>query len=118
MAARPANNSDQSNNRSNERAEPGSKGGNFYRIELRPKEEFVRFRTQDVGKRGGLERLGGQRSDGSWDTQAWLVSKDYAHAENGVLVPDHEHAADLFKKLGGVPRRVKGNTFTIERTSS
>lgn len=99
----------------NKRAAPGTKGsGNFYHIELRPKEEFVLFRTQDVGDPGGLERRGGQRIDGSWDTQAWLVSKDYAHIEGDKLVADHQDAKNLFDKLGAEPTRVKGDTFVIK----
>ncbi|KKW35696.1 hypothetical protein A2852_00360 [Candidatus Adlerbacteria bacterium RIFCSPHIGHO2_01_FULL_54_23] len=48
---------------------PGTTGkGKFYRIEVRPKGDFFSFRNQDVGKKGGLERLAGRRSSGSWDT--------------------------------------------------
>src|SRR3989338_8201282 len=58
------------------RQKPGSTGkGKFFRIEVRPKSEFKTFRVQDVGKKGGLERLAGKRGSGSWDTVAWLVSK-------------------------------------------
>src|SRR5690349_19090526 len=68
------------------RAKPGSTGkGNFYRIEVRPKSEFVTFRVQDVGKKGGLERLAGKRSSGSWDTVSWLVSKKDAQVNHGHL---------------------------------
>lgn len=62
------------------RQKPGSTGeGNFYRIEVRPKGQFSSFRTQDVGKKGGLERVAGHRASGSWDTAVWLVSKKDAH---------------------------------------
>jgi hypothetical protein len=38
------------------RKKPGTTGeGEFYRIEVRPKEEFVTFRNQDVGEPGGIE---------------------------------------------------------------
>jgi hypothetical protein len=61
------------------RAKPGTKGtGDFFRIVVRPKEEFTSFRNQDVGDPGHLQRLAGRRS-GSWATQAWLVSKKDAH---------------------------------------
>ena len=40
------------------RKKPGTTGeGKFFRIEVRPKEEFVTFRNQDVGEPGGIERL-------------------------------------------------------------
>ncbi len=94
------------------RKKPGTTGkGEFFRIEVRPKEEFVTFRNQDVGEKGGIERLAGKRSSGSWDTATWLVSKDYAHVERGKLVPDNQDAKDLFEKFGSTPKHVKGDIF-------
>ncbi len=62
------------------RAKPGTKGeGDYYRIVVRPKEEFTTFRYHDVGDKGHIIRLAGKRSSGSWDTQAWLISKGDAH---------------------------------------
>jgi hypothetical protein len=90
-----------------DRETPGKTGaGEFYHIEVRPKEEFVTFRTQDVGKKGGIERVGGQRENGSWDTVKWLVSKDFAHIEDGNLVSDHPEAKELFDELGSAPRHI------------
>jgi hypothetical protein len=61
------------------RAKPGTKGeGDYFRIVVRTKDEFATFRTQDVGEKGHILRLAGKRSRGSWDTQAWLISKDDA----------------------------------------
>ncbi|MDO8548339.1 MAG: hypothetical protein Q7R71_01565 [bacterium] len=66
------------------RKAPGSTGkGSFYRIEIRPKRQFSRFRVQDVGRKGGLERLAGHRRGGSWDTVSWLISKDKADVAKG-----------------------------------
>jgi hypothetical protein len=93
------------------RKKPGAGEGEFYRIEVRPKDEFVTFRTQDMGKKGGIERLAGKRSSGSWDTATWLVSKDFAHIEGRKLVPDHPDARELFENLGSQPTRVKGDVF-------
>jgi len=94
------------------RAKPGSTGeGDFYHIEVRPKSEFVTFRTQDVGKKGGLERVSGKRSSGSWDDQKWLIAKDQAHVEGDRLVPDTEDARELLDKLGSTPVRVRGDRF-------
>jgi hypothetical protein len=93
------------------RKKPGAGGGEFYRIEVRPKDEFVTFRTQDMGKKGGIERLAGKRSSGSWDTATWLVSKDFAHVEGRKLVPDHPDARKLFDDLGSQPTRVRGDIF-------
>jgi hypothetical protein len=94
------------------RKRPGTTGeGEFYRIEVRPKEEFVTFRNQDVGKKGGIERLAGKRQSGSWDTVTWLVSKDYAHREGKRLVADHKDVRSLFEDLGSTPTHVKGDIF-------
>ena len=94
------------------RKKPGTGGGGeFYRIVVRPKEEFVTFRTQDVGKPGGIERLAGKRQSGSWATQAWLVSKQDAHVEGDKLVPDTADVRKLFADLGSEPVHVKGDVF-------
>src|SRR5262245_3278840 len=98
-----------------ERQKPGtSSEGDFYRIRVRPKEEFVTFRTQDVGDPGHIERVAGKRQSGSWATQAWLVSKQDAHVEGNRLVPDTAEARDLFAKLGSKPMLVKGDIFAAK----
>jgi hypothetical protein len=94
------------------RAKPGTKGGGqYFRIVVRPKYEFVTFRDQDVGRPGGLERLSGKRSSGSWSTQAWLVSKQDAHMEGDKLVPDSDGAKNLLKTLGSTPVHQQGDIF-------
>src|SRR5205085_3361423 len=95
-----------------DRMKPGTAGGGeFYRIVVRPKEEFVTFRTQDVGKPGGIERVAGKRQSGSWSTQAWLVSKQDAHIEGDKLIPDTTDARNLLAKLGSEPMHTKGDVF-------
>lgn len=97
------------------RAKPGTKGeGDYYRITVRDKNQFTSFRTQDVGDPGGLQRVAGRRSSGSWSTQAWLVSKDYAHIDGDHLAPDHKDAKDLFDKLRSQPKREKGDVFSAK----
>jgi hypothetical protein len=91
------------------RRKPGTTGkGKYYRIQVRPKEEFVTFRTQDVGRAGHIERLAGKRRSGSWDTQAWLVSKKDAHVSGGRLIIDK---ADISKSIRGPIKHVKGDIF-------
>jgi hypothetical protein len=82
-----------------------------YRITVRTKEGFKTFRTRDVGSRGQVERPAGRRETGSWDTQAWLVSKADAHVEGGQLVPDTAEACELLDRLGSAPVNVKGDIF-------
>jgi hypothetical protein len=99
------------------REKPGSTGtGEYYRIIVRPKEEFVIFRTQDVGAVGHIGRIAGKRRSGSWDTQAWLISKAEMHVEGGRLVPDTEAAKRLLHELGSPPRHVKGDIFEADLT--
>ena len=97
------------------RAKPGTGGsGEYYRVVVRPKEQFVTFRIQDVGDPGGLQRVAGKRSSGSWGTQAWLISKDFAHVEGDTLVADHQDARDLLDTLGSKPHHEKGDIFTAK----
>jgi len=94
------------------RARPGSRGGGeFFHIEVRPKREFKTFRTQDIGKRGGIERVAGKRASGSWSTQKWLISKEHAHRERARLVPDSADARKVLSLLGSAPLHISGDRF-------
>jgi hypothetical protein len=94
------------------RKKPGSTGeGEFFHIEVRPREEFKTFRSQDVGERGGIERVAGKRASGSWDTQKWLISKEYAHLEDDRLIPDTEDARKVLDELGSSPHYISGDRF-------
>ena len=94
------------------RAKPGAKGGGrFFHIELRPSREFVGFRVQDVGGPGGVERVAGQRANGSWDTAKWLVEKSHAHLEGDRLVADSLEAEKVLASLGSEPVHVAGDRF-------
>jgi hypothetical protein len=94
------------------RQKPGTTGkGKFFRIEVRPKSEFKTFRIQDVGRKGGLERLAGKRGSGSWDTVTWLVSKKDAVAKNHKLVIKGDKAKSVLKSLRGKIVHVKGDVF-------
>jgi hypothetical protein len=96
------------------RKRPGMGGkGRFYRIEVRPKSEFVTFRTQDVGEKGGLERIAGKRRSGSWDTATWLVEKKAAHMNNREqLVIDDPRAKTALKQIRGPIIHKKGDVFS------
>ena len=94
------------------RAKPGTKGeGEYYRINVRPKEEFTTFRYHDVGEKGHILRLAGKRSSGSWDTLVWLISKEDAHIEGDTLVADTADARNLIETLGSKPKHVKEDVF-------
>ena len=95
------------------RKKPGTTGrGKFYRILVRPKSEFKSFRVQDVGKRGGLERLAGRRGSGSWDTVSWLVSKNNAHVtKDKKLIIDEPKTKSVLKQISGKIIHLKGDIF-------
>jgi len=94
------------------RAKPGSRSsGRFFHIEVRPAREFVSYRVQDVGARGGVERVARQRPTGSWDTQKWLIEKTDAHIENGQLVADTAEAKKVLASLASAPVQVGGDRF-------
>jgi hypothetical protein len=94
------------------RAKPGTKGeGDYFRIVVRPKDEFTTFRYHDVGEKGHILRLAGKRSSGSWDTQVWLISKEDAHLEGDTLVADTDDARRVIEALGTKPKHVKGDIF-------
>ncbi len=94
-----------------QRKRPGAGGGNFYRVEVRPKKEFVTFRTQDVGGKGHVERVAGKRESGSWATVAWLIAKNDAHVSGRKLVADTRDAKQVLKRLGSEPVRRSGDRF-------
>ncbi len=97
------------------RRKPGTTGeGNYYHVEVRSKTGFVTFRTHDIGDVGHLQRVAGKRESGAWSTVKWLIGKDDAHIERGRLVADSEAARNLFRKLGTVPVRVKGDRFKAQ----
>jgi hypothetical protein len=94
------------------RAKPGARGrGAFFHIQVRPKSEFAVFRNQDVGRKGGIERVAGRRPNGSWATQKWLIGKKHAHRVGHRLVPDTPEARKLLALLGAPPRHIGGDRF-------
>ncbi|HEY5984328.1 MAG TPA: hypothetical protein VIU38_12735 [Anaerolineales bacterium] len=93
------------------RKRPGAGGGNYYRVEVRPKSEFVTFRTQDVGRKGHIQRVAGRRSSGSWATVTWLIAKEDAHVAGGRLVADTAAARKLIGQLGSAPHHTQGDRF-------
>lgn len=98
------------------RLRPGMGGkGRFYRVEVRPKHQFVTFRTQDVGEEGHLERIAGKRSSGRWDTVTWLISKEDAHVnEKDELVIDNRRTRTALKQIRGRIMHKKGDVFTAK----
>lgn len=97
-----------------DRQRPGAGGGRFYRIEIRPKTEFATFRTQDLGGPGHLERIGGKRKDGSWDTVTWLIAKGDAHVSGSNLIIDNPRVKSVLKQIAPPIVHQKGDVFTAK----
>jgi len=96
-------------------AKPGVRGsGKFFHVKVRRPQNFVSFRVQDVGGKGGIERVAGRRASGSWDTQKWLIPKDQAHVEGSRLVPDTAGARKVLGSLGSVAVHVTGDRFSAK----
>lgn len=93
------------------RQKPGAGQGEYFRVEVRPQEKFVTFRTHDVGRPGHTKRLAGKRSSGSWDTKSWLIKKSDAHVEGNTLVIDEPVTKKVLKALSSKIRHVKGDVF-------
>ena len=101
-----------SSRRKQTRKKPGSTGkGEYYHIEVLPKADFVTFQTQDVGRRGHIQRVAGQRSSGYWSTVKWLIDKDDAHIQDNKLIPDTKDAQAVIEQLGSEPVRFLGDRF-------
>src|SRR5215208_1489934 len=101
----------QAKSRSTRRA-PGTGGqGEYYHVEVRPDDDFVTFRTQDVGDPGHIQRVAGKRETGSWATVKWLIGKEDAHVSGDNLVGDTREAKDVIKKLRSKPVHKKGDLF-------
>lgn len=94
------------------RARPGTKGeGEYYRIVVRPKWDFVDFRYHDVGETGHIQRLAGLRKNGHWATHAWLIGKTDAHLYGGRIIADSEGAKEVLENLSSEPVQIKGDLF-------
>ncbi len=94
------------------RAKPGSRGeGDYYRIIIRDKYQFNFFINDDVGDKGGIQRLAGQRENGSWDTHVWLIEKDRAEFKGGELKALDEDVQKVLDQLGSKPKHIKGDIF-------
>ena len=98
-----------------ERKKPGSGGeGEYFHVEVMPRGDFTTFRTQDVGRRGHIQRVAGKRSSGSWTTVKWLIGKNDAHRQGKKLVPDSKGARDVLEQLDSTPTHISGDRFSAK----
>jgi hypothetical protein len=98
-----------------ERKKPGSGGeGEYYHVEVVPKGKFTTYRTQDIGKKGHIQRVAGKHASGSWTTVKWLIGKNDAHRQGKKLVPDTKPAREVIEKLGSQPVHLSGDRFAAK----
>ena len=110
--SRKSNSSGKSTKTGTRRKSPGTGGqGEYYHVEVRPRGDFVSFRTQDVGDPGHIQRVAGKRESGSWATVKWLIDKNDAHVSGESLVGDTQEAKDVIKQLGSKPVHKSGDLF-------
>ncbi|MBX9591498.1 MAG: hypothetical protein K2X43_19585 [Hyphomonadaceae bacterium] len=112
--SRPSRSRAKSQPRARKSAKPGTGGGAFFHVEVRPKTGLKTLRTHDIGDPGGIERVAGRGASGSWSTVTWLISKALAHREGDRLVADTTDARNLLRTLGAQPRHVRGDRFTAK----
>ena len=97
------------------RAKPGSTGkGQYYHITVRPKGEFTSFRVQDVGRKGGVQRVAGRRRSGSWATHKWLISKTEATKFGNKLINPSPEAKKVLLGLSSTAKLTVGDKFTAK----
>ena len=84
--------------------------GDFYLLEVAPITEFKAFRYHAVGESQHIIRLAGQRSNGEWEDQAWIISKRAAHMEDHFLKADTKQAQQILD-IYGPAHHVEGDVF-------
>ena len=94
------------------RTKPGmGSDGDYYRVVIRPKTEFVSFRTHDVGRKGHTLRIAGKRSSGNWATHSWLIHKKDAQVKDNQLKSNNPKIKKILSRLVGPIQKIKGNIF-------
>ena len=97
------------------RKKPGSTGkGQYYHITVRPKGEFTSFRVQDIGRKGGVQRVAGRKSSGSWATHKWLIEKGDAKKVGRKLIGISKEAKMALAGLGSKAKFTVGDKFTAK----
>lgn len=88
--------------------------GLYYRIEVRPKERFLEYRTHDIGREGHTKRLAGQSINGTWRTKSWLIQKEDAHVEGKELIIDSAETRRVLHTVRGPIVHYKGDVYIAQ----
>jgi hypothetical protein len=84
--------------------------GDYFYLEVRPRTQYKFFRFHDVGEPGHIQRLAGQKDDGSWEDQGWIISKRDAHMEHHFLKADSKNAEEILE-IYGPAHHVEADVF-------
>ena len=101
---------DRRKNSSQERFEDGQ----YFIIIIRPRDEFVKFKSDPVSGEGMLQQIHGQNSKKQWSTQSWLISKEGATVNKGKLVSTSHHVSKLLRAIGGKITKLSDDTFLVK----
>jgi hypothetical protein len=71
----------------------------YFRINLRPADRYVGFRSETLGPPGHIIRIFGKSPGRGWEVQAWLISKNDAHIQDGMLAPRTESARMVLRGI-------------------
>jgi len=98
-----------------QRKKPGSTGeGDYFHVELIPSKELILFKARDVGRKGHSQMVVGQREDGSWATQKWLISKEDAFiSDRGELMSENPKVSKILDSFKGDISHNTGDIFMV-----
>lgn len=71
----------------------------YIRIRVRSPKSFVKFRAHDIGRPGHSKRIAGQRRDGTWMTQAFLIDRRDVTYQRGKLVAKNLSTGRLLSQI-------------------
>jgi hypothetical protein len=87
--------------------------GSYYRIIVRPREDFKSFKSETPTINNTIQQINGKNAEGQWSTQSWLIHKDGAHIDSGKLVPDNKAVRRLLQVLDGHVVHIKDDVFQL-----
>jgi len=87
--------------------------GTYFRINVRPRNQFVEFNSEYVDKDNGIQQIVGKKPTGEWLTQSWIIDKSAAHVKSGALIADTKSVSKLLMVLDGSIKHIEGDVFEL-----
>jgi hypothetical protein len=85
----------------------------YFRIIIRPRKQFVAFRTLGAEAPSSVQRLTNHQPMSIRPNQTWLLSKEIAHVEKGRIIPDTSEAVELLAAFGHQPVHQRDDLFKV-----